>query len=148
MKRITSRGTQCGIFAKLKKKEKSKQFFKERNEAINVTKLIELRPINAKILKGKKGPISKEEKERAQRMFHMHMKEYGHKKSKAVELTAKFVGRSKRTINRILKEYNHYGYVMAGPFFRPNRKSYFDKLTVEERDLFRTVKVQEKQSTI
>ena len=78
MNRITSRSTQCGIFALLKRKEKSKQFFKERKEAINVTKLIELRPIKAKILKGKKGPISKEDKERALRMFHIHMKEYGH----------------------------------------------------------------------
>ena len=139
MNRITSKGTQCGIFALLKKKEKSKQFYKERRKAINETKLIKLRPLKPEFWKIKKGPISKADKEHALRIFHMHLTEYGLKKSKAVEKTAKFLRRSKKMINNILKEYNRYGSVKVGPHYRPNRKTYFDKLTVEERGLFRTV---------
>ena len=139
MNRITSRGTECGIFALLKRKQKSKQFYEERRKAIKETKLIKLRPLKPELWKIKTGPISKADKEHALRIFHMHLTEYGLKESKAVEKTAKILRRSKKMIRNILKEYNRYGSVKVGPHYRPNRKTYFDKLTIEERDLFRTV---------
>ena len=137
--RLRNSSTQCGTYAMLKKREKQRHFLTERKKTINGEKYGgKLRPLKPHILKGRKGPMTKDEKELALRMYDIYIAEFKYKRSKAVEVTAKLLARSKKMIYNILKEYNNCGEVFGGPYYK-NIPSNFDRLTIEQRDLFRTV---------
>ena len=136
--RLRNRGTQCGTYAMLKRREKQRHFLTERKKGTRGEKFSKMRPLKPHILKGRKGPMKTEEKELVLRMYHIYITDFKYKKSKAVEVTAKLLGRSQRMIYYILKEYNHFGEVVGGPYLK-NNPSILDQLTIEQKDLFRTV---------
>ena len=96
----------------LKKREKQRNFLTERKKGTKGKKFSKMRPLKPHILKGRKGPMTKDEKELALRMYNIYINDFKYKRSKAVEVTAKLLGRSKRMIYYILKEYNTFGDVV------------------------------------
>lgn len=140
----------CGLHAMLLKRQKQKAFYKERRTAIHEEKLLKLGPMKNLAIKKLRGPLTTSEKKMVLQIFEIMMTENGFKRSKAIKETSKLTKRSIKMVRMILKEKLIFGNVIGGPYSR-TRKSIYEKLTPEQKDLIRSIvhnemkKVLEKQ---
>ena len=88
--------------------------------------------------KKKRHPLTTREKENILYLFQINYAENQQKRAKAVKKTAKYCGRSHQMVRNIVKEKVVTGTLAGGPYMR-DRKSIFDTLTIEQRDLIRSI---------
>ena len=121
----------------MKKRQKQKEFFAERSKAIMSEKICNLGSLK-NLSKKSYGPLSTKDKETLLRIFDTKMMECNFKRSKAVQETSRTFGRSEGLVRSVLKEKRIFGNVIGGPYSRI-KKSIFQNLTIEQRDIIRSV---------
>ena len=64
----------------------------------------------------------------------------------AIEETSETTGRSVKMVRWVLKEHFHFGNVLGGPYSR-EKKSVYEKLTGEQRDILRALVINVSEQT-
>ena len=126
----------CGIFAFVQKRQKQIAFFAERRKAVMSENIENLGPMN-NLSKKSRGPLTTADKETILRIFDVKMMECNFKRTKAVKETSKTFGRTIPLVRSVIKEKLIFGNVIGGPYKRI-KKSFFDNLTIKQRDIIRS----------
>ena len=121
----------------MKKRQMQKDFFAERRKAITSEKMNNLGPFTNLSTKKWYGPLSTSNKKILLRIFDSKMVECCFKRSKAILETSKTFGRSIAMVRSVIKEQKIFGNVLGGPYLKIG-KSFFEKLTIDQRDIIRS----------
>ena len=125
------------MYALRMKRQKHKTVYMGRIIAIKQLRLTKL-GILGKTPNKRKGPLKTREKEALIDHLEVGIHEHGYKQSKAIKKTAKYLRRSQKLVRRVLKEKLHFGDVIGGPYTR-NTQTIFEKLSIEQKDLIRSI---------
>ena len=145
------------------KRQQHKAFINETRKAVSKAKFNQLGSLNF-ASKKKRHPLTTREKENILHIFHVNYTEYQntnpcagsskqflksnprsikrtgyrYNRAKAVKTTARYCGRSEQMVRNIIKEKVATGNLLGGPYMR-DKKSAFDKLTIEQRESIRSI---------